>query len=46
MGNVQTVRQAPAQFEPKVLVRPTYYNRIQPMQNVYKCGGKYKRKSK
>lgn len=40
MGNVQTVRQAPAQFEPKVLVRPTYYNRIQPMQNVYKCGGR------
>lgn len=46
MGNVQTVRQAPAQFEPKVLVRPTYYNRIQPMQNVYKAGGKYKRKTK
>lgn len=40
MGNVQTVRQAPAQFEPKVLVRPTYYNRIQPMQNVFKCGGR------
>lgn len=40
MGNVQTVRQAPAQFEPKVLVRPTYYNRIQPTQNVFKCGGR------
>lgn len=40
MGNIQTVRQAPAQFEPKVLVRPTYYNRIQPMQKIFKCGGR------
>lgn len=50
VGNVQTVRQAPAQFQPKVIKLPTYYDRIAAQQNIYRCGGKkacggkYKRK--
>ena len=39
MGNVQTVRQAPVQFQPKQLVMPSYYSRIQPSQYVFKNGG-------
>lgn len=40
MGNIQTVRQAPAQFQPKVIKLPTYYDRIAATQNIYRCGGK------
>lgn len=49
-NNVQTVRQAPVQFQPKVIKLPTYYDRIAAAQNIYRCGGKktcggkYKRK--
>ena len=39
VGNVQTVRQAPVQFQPKQLVMPSYYSRIQPSQYVFKNGG-------
>lgn len=42
VGNVQTVRQAPTQFQPKVIKLPTYYDRIAATQNIYRCGGKKK----